>query len=142
MNNPDSCLSSVPRQASTSSVTVMEQPNEEDFTKLTSIWSYLAGDRMSVSPNDFPRSLKEAEASAEWLEWKRAMDEEIHTIQEMGTYTLEDLPKEREAIGSKWVFSKKYDENRNVSRYKAQLIVQGYSQIPGVDFYKTFAPVV
>ncbi|SJL06711.1 uncharacterized protein ARMOST_10053 [Armillaria ostoyae] len=119
----------------------MEQLNEEDFANLASIQSYLAGDRMPVSPNDFPRSLKEAKAEAEWPEWKRAMDEEIHTIQEMGTYTLEDLPKEREAIGSKWVFSKKYDENGNVSRYKAQLVAQGYSQILGVDFYETFAPV-
>ncbi|KAK0196116.1 hypothetical protein F5146DRAFT_1133575 [Armillaria mellea] len=107
MNNPDSHLPLVPRQASTSSVTIMEQSDEEDFANLAFIWSYLIGDKMPVSPNDFPQSLKEAEVSAEWLEWRHAMDEEVHTIQEMGTYTLEDLPKEREAIGSKWVFSKK-----------------------------------
>ncbi|KAK0183888.1 hypothetical protein F5146DRAFT_1146314 [Armillaria mellea] len=107
MNNPDSHLPSVLRQASTSSVTIMEQPDKEDFANLASIWSYLIGDKMPVSPNDFPQSLKEAEVSAEWLEWRHAMDEEVHTIQEMGTYTSEDLPKDREAIGSKWVFSKK-----------------------------------
>ncbi|SJL04873.1 uncharacterized protein ARMOST_08244 [Armillaria ostoyae] len=60
----------------------------------------------------------------------------------MGTYTKEDLPAGRDTIGCKWVFLKKYDEDGNISRYKARLVAQGYSQIPGVDYNETFAPVV
>ncbi len=45
-------------------------------------------------------------------------------------------------MGCRWTYVKKYDEHGNVSRYKARLVAQGYSQIPGVDYTETFAPVV
>ena len=43
--------------------------------------------------------------------------------------------------GCKWVFKTKLDENGQTERYKAWLVAQGFSQIPGVDFNETFAPV-
>lgn len=46
-----------------------------------------------------PRTLKEAEASPEWPEWKRAMDDEITQLQKLGTYKPADLPQGRKAIG-------------------------------------------
>jgi len=39
-------------------------------------------------------------------------------------------------IGSKWVFKEKRD-----SRFRAELVCMGYSQIPGVDFSDNYAPV-
>jgi hypothetical protein len=55
---------------------------------------------------------------------------------------LVELPRDREAIGSKWTYVKKVDEQGRVSRHKARLVALGCSQIPGVDFTETFAPVV
>ena len=49
---------------------------------------------------------------------------------------LESLPADRSAIGSRWLFRKKDD-----GRYKARLVAKGYSQLPGVDYEETFAPV-
>jgi hypothetical protein len=63
-------------------------------------------------------------------------------LRTLGTFTLEPLPAARTAIASKWVFRIKRDDNGNISRYKARLVAKGFSQIPGVDFDKTFAPVV
>jgi hypothetical protein len=44
-------------------------------------------------------------------------------------------------IGTKWVFQNKQGEEGEIVRNKARLIAQGYSQVEGQDFEKTFAPV-
>jgi hypothetical protein len=80
--------------------------------------------------------------SSEQLEWKEAMREELEMLKEKGTYKLVELPADRQAIGSKWTFVKKVDELGRVSRHKARLVALGCSQIPGIDFTETFAPMV
>ena len=45
-------------------------------------------------------------------------------------------------IGTKWIFKNKSDEHGTVIRNKSRLIAQGYTQVEGVDFDETFAPVV
>ena len=48
-----------------------------------------------------------------------------------------DVPKDRRLIGCKWIFKIKRD-----GTYRARLLALGYSQVPGVDFTDSFAPVV
>jgi len=43
-------------------------------------------------------------------------------------------------IGTKWVFRNKMNEN-GVVRNKARLVCKGYSQVEGIDFEETYAPV-
>jgi hypothetical protein len=45
-------------------------------------------------------------------------------------------------LGFKWVFVQKRNKNNEVVRYKARLIAQGFTQRPGVDFNKTYSPVI
>jgi len=40
------------------------------------------------------------------------------------------------------MFKTKLDKERQVEQYKARLVVQGFSQIPGVDFDEIFTPVI
>src|SRR5213075_3006944 len=44
-------------------------------------------------------------------------------------------------IGTKWVFRNKQDENGVVIRNKARLVAQGFTQIEGLDFGDTYAPI-
>ena len=58
-----------------------------------------------------------------------------------GTWRLEEAPPGANAIGSKWVFKAKRDATGNVVYYKARHLAQGYSQIGGVDYDDTYAPM-
>ena len=57
------------------------------------------------------------------------------------TYCIGKLPQERRAVGCKWVFKIKRDTTGKITCYKARLAAQGFTQIKGLDFHQTFAPV-
>jgi Reverse transcriptase (RNA-dependent DNA polymerase) len=63
-------------------------------------------------------------------------------LKDTGTYELVNPPHEANIVGSKWVFRVKKDAAGNVIRYKARLVAQGFLQVPRVDYFDTFAPVV
>ncbi|GJZ81232.1 retrovirus-related pol polyprotein from transposon TNT 1-94, partial [Tanacetum coccineum] len=56
-------------------------------------------------------------------------------------WTLVDLPNGKRAIGSKWVFRNKKNERGIVTRNKARLVAQGYTQEEGIDYDEVFSPV-
>ncbi|KAJ8481821.1 hypothetical protein ONZ51_g5747 [Trametes cubensis] len=89
-----------------------------------------------------PRNLREAQAQPEWPEWSRAMDQELAQLRQLKTFRLTDLPPGRSAIGCRWVYRLKRDSEGRIIRYKARLVAQGFSQVPGLDYFETFAPVI
>jgi transposase InsO family protein len=88
-----------------------------------------------------PQNLSEAKRRPDWPQWERAIKEELTTLRKAGTWTLEHSPPGANVIGSKWVFKAKKDSSGRVVRYKARLVAQGFSQVEGVDYFDTFAPV-
>jgi hypothetical protein len=55
-------------------------------------------------------------------------------------WSLVERPKQN-IVGTMWVFRNKQDKHRVVIRNKAHLVAKGYSQVKGLDFDETFAPV-
>ena len=63
------------------------------------------------------------------------------SIRDNRTWSLVDLPKGHRAIGLKWVYKVKRDENGSIAKYKARLVAKGYVQCPVIDFEEVFTPV-
>ena len=71
----------------------------------------------------------------------KAMQEEMNSLHKNKTYQFVELLKGKKALRNKWVFKLKKDSEKLV-KYKARLVVKGFSQKHGVDFDEIFSLVV
>jgi hypothetical protein len=81
-----------------------------------------------------PKNVKEALADEFWIE---AMQEELNQFKRSDVWDLVPRPEGVNVIGTKWIFKNKLAVTRN----KARLVAQSYTQIEGLDFNEIFAPV-
>ena len=56
-------------------------------------------------------------------------------------WDMVDQPMDTNIIGRRWVFRIKRDSSGKILKYRACLVAQGFTQLYGVDFNETFAPV-
>jgi hypothetical protein len=73
--------------------------------------------------------------------WRTTMDVKMEAIKRNGTWELMELPPGGKKVGVKWVYKTKLNEHGAVDKYKARLVVKGYSQQYGVDYTEVFTPV-
>ncbi|GJS41306.1 retrovirus-related pol polyprotein from transposon TNT 1-94 [Tanacetum coccineum] len=77
----------------------------------------------------------------------RRTNSQSHQINELlqfkllNVWTLVDLPRDKWAIGTKWVFRNKKNKRGIVVKNKARLVAQGHTQDEGIDYDEVFAPV-
>ena len=112
------------------------------------IWStdYVSGDglseehdvNMTFFTNSDPVKYEEAVKNSKW---RIAMDEEIKSIEKNQTRHLVALSAGAKKIGVKWIYKTKLNELGEVDKYKARLVVKGYTQEHGIDYTGVFAPV-
>uniref|UniRef100_A0A2N9H6I0 Integrase catalytic domain-containing protein n=1 Tax=Fagus sylvatica TaxID=28930 RepID=A0A2N9H6I0_FAGSY len=88
----------------------------------------------SVEPSCYSTALRHSH-------WREAMSNELRALEANSTWTLEPLPPDKKPIGCKWVFKTKLNADGSIERYKARLVAKGYTQIEGLDYHETFAPV-
>ena len=76
-------------------------------------------------------------------EWIQAMQEELHQFKLNNVWGLvkQPDPHKQNFICTKWIYRNKKEKDGQVVRNKAQLVAQGYTQVEGIDFDETFAPV-
>lgn len=150
-------------ESSNDDETLYDNPNDPDYepseetlneaeSEVANDYSPKKGKRKKVIINPLnltnyaffvePQSFEEATSNEDAQKWTSAIKEEMKSHELNNTWTLTDLPNEKKAIKSKWVFKLKRDQNGEISRYKARIVVKGCSQKQGIDYTETFSPVV
>jgi hypothetical protein len=102
---------------------------------------YALAGNAADSVGEEPLSLKEAQQRSDAEHWKKAVQVEYDALIKNNTWDLVPLPAGRKTVGSKWVFKLKLKPDGSIERYKARLVAKGYSQVEGLDYSETFAPV-
>lgn len=88
-----------------------------------------------------PKSYVEARSRPDWPLWKAAMDRELTTLENAGTWNTMPRPTDKNIVGSKWVYRIKRKADGSVDKYKARLVARGFTQKYGEDYFTTFSPV-
>ena len=70
------------------------------------------------------------------------MEDEIESMKANDTWELVFPPDEANIVSSRWTYRIKTDANGAIEKYKARLVARGFSQVHGIDYLDTFAPVI
>ena len=89
-----------------------------------------------------PENVKQALSGTYSEMWKEAMMEEMQQLISKDVFQIVNRPKNEQVLSTKWVFKVKMNQDMSIERFRARLVARGFSQIQGVNFDKTFSPVI
>jgi hypothetical protein len=118
-------------------VAATQSEEELETQMLSSAFGLIAGfDDGSNTPKTYKDIVNHPRKDEWWLSMKKEF-ESMTSKQVWDIVDISHVPSGRKIIGNRWVFSEKDD-----GRLRARTVAQGFSQIPGKDFYESHAPVV
>ena len=103
--------------------------------------TYFRPDFVALLLKNELQTFKAVMSSSQSTYWKEAVDSDIESILSNHTWELTDLPPGNKPLGSKWIFKRKMKPDGTIDKYKARLVVKGYRQKEGLDYFDTYSPV-
>jgi hypothetical protein len=101
--------------------------------------SLFSGIVIDEEPSTFDEACNHDDPKARG-KWRDAIKNELHDMDKQQVWEIiknEDIPEDRRTIKCKWIFKIKQN-----GIFGPRLVACGYSQIPGIDFNESFAPVI
>ena len=85
-----------------------------------------------------PSSFKEVVEDPAWVD---SMVEEYDLIFRNSAWENVPRPEGKSVVGSRWIYKVKQVADGSVEKYKERFVAWGFSQIEGIDYEETFAPI-
>lgn len=98
----------------------------DDFQNEENLHTALIGEIENISVSE----------ALENRNWYKAMEEEFDSLIKMKTWNLVQPPENVKPLTCRWIFRQKQD-----GKFKARLVVRGFEQKQGFDYFETFSPV-
>jgi hypothetical protein len=110
-------------------------------TIVNTCFSTIIAENFLIDPD--PKTMAECKSRSDCNKRKEAIEAELNSLKKRKMFTnmIPTLPKIF-PDGFKWVFIRKRNENNEMVRYKARLIVQRFTQRSDIDFNETYCPVM
>jgi len=94
----------------------------------------LARECVETKPSSFEEVVQQ-------LVWVDAMVEEYDSIVRNSVWDLVPRLENNSVVSSHWLYKVKQDADGNVEKHKARFVSRGFSQVQGIDYDETFAPI-
>ncbi|MBW0578506.1 hypothetical protein O181_118221 [Austropuccinia psidii MF-1] len=87
-----------------------------------------------------PKTYQEAINGSNSQEWKNAIRVQLENMSNHKVWSPTTPENHVKPLSTTWVFKRKTGENGNLSKFKARLWVQGFTQKEGIDYSEVFSP--
>jgi hypothetical protein len=81
------------------------------------------------------------EEATSHLVWRDVMIEEYQSIMKNDVWDILSRPEGKSVVTSKWIYKIKHIVDRSIERHKMRFVARGFSQVGGINYEETFAPV-
>jgi hypothetical protein len=66
---------------------------------------------------------------------------EYQSIMKNDVWYIVSRPEGKSVVTSKWIYKIKHTIDESIERHKMRFVARGFSQVEGIDYEETFAPV-